>query len=86
MAEGTIESAQAAFADAAMTKPALVVVAGGDGSVRQAAVALAGTGVPLAIVPCGTGNVLAAGLRLGGRPRWPGPSRPRSSGPWTSAG
>ena len=67
VAEGTIEAAQAAFAEAARTKPALVVVAGGDGSVRQAAVALAGTGVPLAIVPCGTGNVLAAGLRLGGR-------------------
>jgi len=66
VADGTIEAAQAAFAEAARSRPPMVVVAGGDGSVRQAASALAGTGVPLAIVPCGTGNVLARGLRVGG--------------------
>lgn len=63
---GTMEEAQAAFAAAATERPALVVVAGGDGSVRQAGAALSGSGVPLAIIPAGTGNVLARGLRIGG--------------------
>lgn len=44
----------------------LVVTVGGDGTVREAAAALAGTEVPLAIIPGGTGNVLAAALRIGG--------------------
>ena len=41
-----------------------VLVAGGDGSIGSAAAALAGTGIELAILPCGTLNHLARDLSL----------------------
>ncbi|HWG00706.1 MAG TPA: diacylglycerol kinase family protein [Trebonia sp.] len=47
----------------------LVVAVGGDGTVRGCAEALAGTPVPLAIVPLGTANLLARTL---GVPALPG--------------
>ena len=40
----------------------LVVLAGGDGTIRDAAGALAGTGMPVGIVPCGTGNLYATAI------------------------
>src|SRR5207342_3500432 len=48
----------------------LVVAAGGDGTVRACAQALAGTRIPLAVVPLGTANLAARALgiptRVGG--------------------
>jgi len=64
--DGDRAAAQAAIAGLIATpEPSLVVVAGGDGTIRDAASGLAGQGIPLAIVPGGTGNVLASALRLG---------------------
>lgn len=46
---------------------ALVVAVGGDGTVRACAQVLGGTGVPLAIVPAGSANLVALALGLPGR-------------------
>jgi len=51
---------RAAIADGARR----ILVAGGDGSISSAAGAIAGTGIELAILPCGTLNHLARDLSL----------------------
>ena len=43
----------------------LVCVAGGDGTVNEAAEGLAGTGVPLLVLPAGTANVLSCEIGTG---------------------
>jgi diacylglycerol kinase family enzyme len=45
----------------------LVFAAGGDGTVRACAQALACTGIPLAIIPVGTANLTARALRIPAR-------------------
>jgi len=44
--------------------PDALVVVGGDGMVSLGTAVVATTGIPLGIIPCGTGNDLARGLRL----------------------
>jgi diacylglycerol kinase family enzyme len=72
---------------AALAGVDLVVAAGGDGTVRCCAEGLAGTGIPLGIVPTGTANLLARSLAIPHRPRaalrvaLPGPGRDAGAGP-----
>jgi diacylglycerol kinase (ATP) len=55
----TVDEALRACRDAVADDPAALVVAGGDGTVHLAIQALARTGVPLGILPTGTGNDFA---------------------------
>jgi diacylglycerol kinase (ATP) len=51
--------------DAAVARRAPIVVAvGGDGTIRLAAERLVGTGIPLAVIPAGTGNLFSGALGL----------------------
>jgi undecaprenyl-diphosphatase len=62
-AQDSLELASRAVAAGA----GLVFAAGGDGTVRACAEALAGTGMPLAIVPLGTANLTARALGVPAR-------------------
>ena len=63
--ETTVEEAGGAMGAAALAAGAdVVAVAGGDGTVRTVCAELARTGVPVGIIPTGTGNLLARNLGL----------------------
>ncbi len=50
--------------EAAVSGADLVIAIGGDGTARAVCEELAGTGIPVAIIPAGTGNLLARNLSI----------------------
>lgn len=56
------DAGRAAARRAVAGDPAVVIVVGGDGTVRAVAEVLRDTGIPIALVPSGTGNLLARDL------------------------
>ncbi|HET6625362.1 MAG TPA: diacylglycerol kinase family protein [Nocardioidaceae bacterium] len=50
--------------EAAIAGAEMVLVCGGDGTVRTVCAELAGTGIPVGVIPAGTGNLLARNLGI----------------------
>lgn len=64
VATTVVEPGGAQAREAVASGADLVVVAGGDGTVREVAGVLAGSGVPMGVVPIGTANLLSRNLGL----------------------
>lgn len=63
--ETTVDDAGSAMARAAVAAGAdIVAAAGGDGTVRIVCGEMAGSGVPVGVIPSGTGNLLARNLGI----------------------
>lgn len=63
--ETTVDDAGSAMARAAVAAGAdIVIAAGGDGTVRVVCAEMAGSGVPVGVIPTGTGNLLARNLGI----------------------
>jgi len=60
----SVDSGRRAAEDAVAGCPAVVIVAGGDGTVRTVAEVVHERRLPLALLPAGTGNLLARNLGL----------------------
>jgi diacylglycerol kinase family enzyme len=58
------DDGRAAARDAVDSDPAVVLIAGGDGTLRVAAEAIHESRIPVALLPTGTGNLFARNLRL----------------------
>ena len=57
------DAGRGAAEDALTDRPAVVVVGGGDGTVRTVAEVVQDTGIPLALLPAGTGHCLQSFAR-----------------------
>jgi diacylglycerol kinase family enzyme len=64
LSTSALDPGHAMAREAIASKTSLVLVAGGDGTVRAVCSELAGSGIPLGIVAAGTGNLLARNLDL----------------------
>lgn len=58
------DSGSTAAEQALASNPAVIIVAGGDGTIRALADAVHGSGIPTALIPTGTGNLLARDLGI----------------------
>lgn len=61
---GSADFGRGAAEDALAHGPAVVIVAGGDGTLRAVAEAVYESGIPIAVLPAGTGNLLARNLGI----------------------
>jgi diacylglycerol kinase family enzyme len=58
------DDGRAAVRSALAEQPSLVLVAGGDGTLRVAVEELVESGIPIGVIPAGTGNLFARNLKL----------------------